>query len=177
MAAKSRPHAAVFRQLGQLVEPGDVIVARFWGLTGWSMDLWMAASELFAILLVLPFILALPHLYVADIALCGTAGLLLSASYWTRPALVIAVTGRRQLLCCRISRPLRRTTITQAPLDAAQLADFRRGWIFGRLRYRGPGTDGKTVRLNVPAACRQGARAATEVSEGLAIAASESNDT
>jgi hypothetical protein len=167
MAAKAQPHAAAFRQLGELVEPGDVIVARFWGLTGWSMDVWMVAIQLFAILLVLPFFFGLRHLYAPDIALCATAVLLLNASFWTRPALVIAVTGRRQLLCCRISRPLWRTTITQAPLDAVRLADFRRGWLYGRLRYCGPGTDGKTVSLNVPAACREGARATAEAAQGL----------
>jgi hypothetical protein len=106
VAKTAQPHSAVFRRLGQLVEPGDEIVA---------------------------------------------------------------VTRRRQLLCCRMSRPFQRKTITQASIEAARLADFRRSWLFSRLRYCGPGTDGKTVRLNVPAACRQAAQTAVEASQGLAI--------
>ncbi len=168
VAKTAQPHSAVFRQLGELVEPGDEIVARFWGLTGWSMNLWFVLTDAFAVLLVLPFILGLHHLYVAAIVLCATAGVILSASYLTRPGLVIALTRRRQLLCCRMSRPFRGRTISQAPVEAAQLADFRPGWFFSRLRYSGPGTDGKTVQLNVPAACRRGVQAATEAAHGLA---------
>jgi hypothetical protein len=169
VAKAAQPHSAAFRQLGQLVEPGDEIVARFWGLTGWPMNLWFVMNEVFAILLVLPFILGLRHLYVTDIGVCGAAGVILTASYLTRPALVIAVTRRRQLLCCRMSRPFQRKTITQASIEAARLADFRRGWLFSRLRYCGPGTDGKTVRLNIPAACRQAAQMTVEAPQGLAI--------
>jgi hypothetical protein len=117
---------------------------------------------------VLPFVLGLRRLYGADIALCGAAGVVLATSFWTRPALVIAITRRRQLLCCRISRPFQRTTISHAPIEAAQLAGFRRGWLFSRLRYRGPGTDGKMVQLNVPAACRQAAQTATGAASELA---------
>jgi hypothetical protein len=168
VARTSQPHSAVFSQLSQLVEAGDEIVARFWGLTGWSMNVWMVAAQLFGVLLVLPFMLGLPRLYGADIALCGAATVVLSASFWTRPALVIAVTRRHQLLCCRISRPFQRKTISHAPIEAAQLAGFRRGWLFSRLRYSGPGTDGKMVQLNVPAGCRQAAQMATEAASGLA---------
>ncbi|MDR2988347.1 MAG: hypothetical protein LBV34_26290 [Nocardiopsaceae bacterium] len=157
MARTAEPYRAVFRQLEQLVAPGDQITSRLWGLTGWSMKWWMVATELFAILLLLPFILGLPGLYAADMALCGSAGVLLSASWWTRSVLVIAITSQHQLLCCRISRPLLRKTITQAPREAAQFAGFRRGWLFSQLSYRGPGTGGKTVRLNIPAQFRQAA--------------------
>jgi len=169
VARTTQPHSAVFSRLNQLVEPGDEIVARFWGLTGWSMNLWIATENLFGIVLVLPFMLGLRRLYGADVAVCGTAGLLLSVSFWTRPALVIAVTRRRQVLCCRVSRPSQRKMITKAPIEAAQFAGFRRGWLFSRLRYMGPGTDSKTVCLNVPAACRQAVQATAEAASGLAI--------
>ena len=162
MARTVQPPSAAFRQLSRNVEPDDEIVATFWGLTGWSMNLWTVTTLTFAILLVLPFMLGLRPLYGADLALCGTVGVLLSASFLTRPALVIAVTRRRQLLCCRISRPFQRTTITQAPIEAAQFAGLRRGLFFSRLRYAGPGTDGRMVRLNIPAACRQAVQATTE---------------
>jgi hypothetical protein len=59
------------------------------------------------------------------------------------------------------ARPFLRKTITQAPLEAAWFGGFRRGWLFSQLRYRGPGTDGKTVRLNIPARCRQAAETVT----------------
>jgi hypothetical protein len=49
-----------------------------------------------------------------------------------------------------LSRPFLRKTITQAPLEAAWSGGFRRGWLFSQLRYRGPGTDGKTVRHPAP---------------------------
>jgi hypothetical protein len=58
---------------------------------------------------------------------CGTVGVLLATSFWVRPALVIAITGQRPLLYCRISRPSQRTTISQGTLEAVQLADSRRG--------------------------------------------------
>lgn len=164
VAKTAQPFSAASRQLSQLVEPGDEIVATFWGLTGWSMNLWMVTNQFFAVLVILPFILNLPRLYDVDIALAFTVGVLLSASYLTRPALVIAVTRRRQLLCCRTSRPFHRRTISQAPIETARLADFRRGWLFSRLRYMGPGTKGSTVRLNVPAACRDAAQATAEAS-------------
>jgi hypothetical protein len=164
MAAQSRD--AVFRQLSQLVEPGDEIDARFWGLTGWSMNVWMVICQLNALLLVLPIILGLRRLYDAEFGLCVTVGVVLAASFWTRPGLMIAVTRRRQLLCCRVSRPLHRKTISHAPLEAAQLADFRRGWLFGRLRYCGPGTNGKVVHLNVPAVCRLAAQTTAEAASG-----------
>jgi hypothetical protein len=93
--------------------------------------------------------------------LCGSVGVLLSASFWTRSVLVIAVTSQRRLLCCRISRPFLRKTFTQAPREAAWFAGFRRGWLFSHLRYRGPGTGGRTVRLNIPARCRQAAETVT----------------
>lgn len=161
MARTAEPYPAVFRQLEQLVAPGDQITSRLWGLTGWSMNWWIVATELVAILLVMPFMLGLRGLYTADLALCGSAGVLLSASFWTRPVLIIAITSQRQLLCCRISRPILHKTITQAPLEAAHFAGFRRGWLFSQLRYRGPGTDGKTARLNIPARCRQAAETVT----------------
>ena len=161
MARTAEPYPAVFRQLEQLVAPGDQITSRLWGMTGWSMNSWIVATELFAILLVVPFMLGLRGLYGADLALCLSAGVLLSASWWTRSVLVIAITGQRQLLCCRISRPFLHKTITQAPLEAAWFAGFRRGWLFSQLRYRGPGTDGKTVRLNIPGRCRQVAESVT----------------
>jgi hypothetical protein len=157
IARTAEPYPVVFRQLEQLVAPGDQITSRLWGLTGWSMNWWIVATELFAILLVVPFMVGLRGLYAADLALCGSMGVLLSASFWTRSVLVIAITSQRQLLCCRISRPFLHKTITQAPLEAAWLAGFRRGWLFSQLRYRGPGTGGKTVRLNIPARCRQAA--------------------
>lgn len=170
MAKTPKPFSAAFSQLSQLVEPGDEIVAVFWGLTGWSMNLWFVTNQVFAVLAVLPFALSLRHLYDADIALVFIACVLLLGSYFTRPALVVAVTRRRQLLCCRISRPFRGQTISQGPIETARLADFRRGWLFGRLRYMGPGTKGSTVRLNVPAACRDAAQATAEASEpGSAI--------
>ncbi len=161
MAKTAEPYPAAFRQLEKLVAPGDEIVARLWGLTGWSVNWWIVTSEVFAVLLVLPFMLGLRSLYAADLALCGSAGALLSASWWTRSVLVIAITSQRQLLCCRISRPFQRKTITQVPIETAFFADFRRGWLFSQLRYRGPGTDGKTARLNVPARCRQAAATLT----------------
>jgi hypothetical protein len=162
IARTAEPYPVVFRQLEQLAAPGDQITSRLWGLTGWSMNWWIVATELFAILLVVPFILGLRGLYAADLALCGSMGVLLSASFWTRSVLVIAITSQRQLLCCRISRPFQRTTITQAPIEAAQFAGLRRGLFFSRLRYAGPGTDGGMVRLNIPAACRQAVQATTE---------------
>jgi hypothetical protein len=125
------------------------------------MNWWIVAAELFAILLVLPFILGLRGLYTADLALCGSVGVLLSASFWTRSVLVIAFTSQRQLLCCRITRPFLHKTITQAPLEAAWFTGFRRGWLFSQLRYRGPGSGAKTVRLNIPARCRQAAETVT----------------
>jgi hypothetical protein len=164
MAKKAEPYRALFSHLEQHVAPGDEIAARFWGLTGWSMNWWMVTSQVFAILLVVPFILGLRRLYDADIVLCGSAGVLLSASWWTRSVLVIAITRQRQLLCCRISRPFQRKTITQAPVEAFSLADFRRGWLYSQIRYRGPGTDGKTVRVNIPAGCRQAAKTMTQAS-------------
>lgn len=168
MAKTAEPYRAVFSQLEQHVAPGDEIALRFWGLTGWSMNWWMVASQVFAILLVLPFVLGLRRLYGADIALCGSAAVLLSASWWTRSVLVFAITRQRQLLCCRISRPFQRKTITQAPIEAAWLADFRRGWLYSQLWYRGPGTNGKTVRVNIPASCRQVAETVTEAASGMA---------
>jgi hypothetical protein len=159
VARTAQPPSAAFRQISQLLEPGDEIVATFWGLAGWSMNLWIVTNQLFAVLLIVPFMLSLRHLYDADLVVCVTVGVLLSASFLTRPVLVIAVTRRRQLLCCRTSRPFQRQTISQAPIETARLADFRRGWLYSRLRYMGPGTKGSTVRLNVPAACRDTAQA------------------
>ena len=167
MAKTAEPYGVVFTELEQHLAPGDAIAARFSGLTGWSMNWWMVTSQIFAILLVLPFMLGLRRFYDADIALGASAGALLSASWWTRPALVIAVTRQRQLLCCRISRPFQCKTITQAPIEAAWLADFRRGWLYSQLWYRGPGTQGKTVRVNIPAGCRQAAQTITEVAPGM----------
>ncbi len=168
MANTAEPYPAAFHQLESLVAPEDEIVARLWALTGWSMNWWMVTTEVFAVLLVLPFMLGLRGLYVADLALCGSAGALLSASWWTRSVLVITITRQRQVLCCRISRPMQRKTITQAPMEAARFADFRRGWLFSQLRYRGPGTDGKRVRLNIPARCRQTAATVAESASTIA---------
>lgn len=162
MAKTAGPPSAAVGRLSQLLEPGDEIVTTFWGLAGWSLNLWMVATEIFAVLLVLPFALGLRDLQNAALAVCGTAGFLLATSFWIRPALVIAVTRRRQLLCCRISRPLHRTTVSQAPVEAVRLAGFRSGWIYSRLRYTGPCTSGKTIRLNIPAGCRQAAQTTAE---------------
>lgn len=161
MAKTAEPFKAVFDQLEKLAAPEDQIAVRLWGLTGWSMNWWLVTSEVFAVLLVLPFMLGLRRLYGADLALCGSVGVLLSVSWWTRSVLVIAITSQRQLMCCRISRPFLRKTITQAPIEAAWFGGLRRGWLFTQLSYRGPGTDGKTTRLNVPARCRQAAEAVT----------------
>ena len=159
MAKTAEPFKKVFDQLESLAAPEDQIAARIWGFTGWSMNWWLVTSEVFAVLLVLPFMLGLRRLYDADLALCGSVGVLLSVSWWTRSVVVIAITSQRQLLCCRISRPLLRKTITQGPIEAAWFGGFRRGWLFSQLCYRGPGTDGKTARLNVPARCRRAAEA------------------
>lgn len=121
-----------------------------------------------AVLLVLPFILGLHRLYGADIAVCGSALALLSASFYTRPALVIAITGQHQLLCCRISRPSQRKTIAHGPVVTSWFAYFRRGWPYSQLGYRGPGTNGMTVRVSIPAACRQAAQTVTETASGMA---------
>jgi hypothetical protein len=112
--------------------------------------------------------LGLRRLTGADLALCAPAGVLLSASFWTRPALVIAITRQRQLMCCRISRPFQRKTITQAPIEPPGWGDFRRGWLFSQLRYRGTGTLGKTVRINIPAGCRQAAHTVTGAAPEIA---------
>ena len=168
MAKTAERYRAVFSQLEQRVAPGDEIAARFWGLTGWSMNWWLLTCQVLAILLVVPYMLGLRRLYGADLALGGSASVLLWASWWTRPALVIALTRQRQLLCCRISRPFQRKTITQAPIDAAWVGDVRRGWLFSQLRYRGPGTQGKTVRVNIPAAFRETAQTVTGVASGIA---------
>ena len=80
MAKTAEPYPAAFRQLEKLVAPGDEIAVRLWGLTGWSLNWWIVTSEVFAVLLVLPFMLGLRSLYGADLALCGSAGALLSAS-------------------------------------------------------------------------------------------------
>jgi hypothetical protein len=168
VAKKAEPYRAVFSRLEQDVAPGDEIAARFWGLAGWSMNWWILASEFFAIVLVLPFILGLHRLYNADLVLCGSAVVLLSASWWIRPVLVIAITRQRQLLCCRISRPFQRKSITQAPAQAASLGDFRRRWLYSQLRYRGPGTQDKTVLLNIPAGCRQAAQTVVDAASAIA---------
>jgi hypothetical protein len=162
VAKTAEPYLAVFRQLEALVAPEDEIAARVWGLTGWSMNWWLVTTEVFAVLLVLPFMLGLRRMYDADLVLCGSAGVLLSASWWTRSVQVIAISGQGQLLCCRITRPFQRKTISQGPIEAASFTDFHRGWLFSQLRYRGPGTDGKTVRLNVPARCRRAAETMTK---------------
>jgi hypothetical protein len=162
VARTAGPPSAALGRLSQLVEPGDEIVATIWGLSGWSLNLWMVATEIFAVLLALPFALGLHRFYNADLAICGTAGVLVGTSFWIRPALVIAVTRRRLLLCCRISRPFQRMTVSHAPIEAAQIGGFRRGWLFSQLRYVGPGTSGKTIRLNIPPACRQAAQAIGE---------------
>jgi hypothetical protein len=161
MARTAEPYPAAFRQMESQVTPGDEIVVRLWGLTGWSMNWWLVTTELFAVVLVVPFMLGLRHLYTADISLCGSVGVLLSASWWTRAALLISITSQGQLLCCRISRPFQRKTISSAPLETAWFGDFRRGRLFSQLRYRGPGTNGKTVRLNIPAGCRRAAETLT----------------
>jgi hypothetical protein len=160
--SKAGPPSAAMGRLSELLEPGDEIITVFWGLAGWSMNLWLVATEIFAVLLALPFALGLRGLQNADLAVCGTAAFLLGTSFWFRPALVIAVTRRGQLLGCRISRPLQRTTVSQAPVEAVRLAGFRGGRIYSRLWYAGPGTGGKTIRLNVPAGCRQAAQATAE---------------
>jgi hypothetical protein len=168
MAKTAEPYPAIYGELEKLLAPEDEIVARFWGMTGWSMNLWIVTSEVFALLLALPYVLGLRGLYGADLALCASAGALLSASWWTRSVLVIAITSQRQLLCCRISRPFFRKTILRTPVEAARFADFRRGWLFSQLCYCGPGTDGKTIRLNIPARCRQAAAIITESAPTIA---------
>ncbi len=168
MARTAGAPSAALGRLNQLVEPGDEIVVTVWGLAGWSMNLWMVATEIVVVLLALPHALGLHRLYNADLAICGAAGVLLGTSFWIRLAMVIAVTRRRVLLCCRISRPFQRITISQAPIEAAQIGGFRRSWLFSQLRYAGPCTSGKTIRLNVPPACRQAAQAISEdASPGL----------
>ena len=122
------------------------------------MNLWYAAMSALSVLFVLPYALGLSRLYGPDFAVLG-AGVLLNTWYITRPTLVIAVTEKRQLLACRVSRPFARKTFALAPVDAARFADFRRGWLYSRLRYRGPGTDGREMWLNVPAGCRLAAQA------------------
>jgi hypothetical protein len=47
--------------------------------------------------------------------------------------------------------------VTLAPIEAAWFGDFRRRGLFSQLCYRGPGTYGKTARLNVPSRCQQAA--------------------
>jgi hypothetical protein len=168
MAKTAEPFREVFSRLEQQVAPGDEIAVRFWGLTGWSLNWWWLTSQVFTILVVVPFILGLGRLYGADLALCASAGVLLAASWWTRPVLVIAITRQRQLLCCRISRPFQRKTITQAPIEAAWFGDFRRRWLYSQLRYRGPGTQGNTLRVNIPAGCWQAAQTVTGAASGIA---------
>ena len=73
MAKTAEPYRAVFRQMEQQVAPGDEIAARFWGLTGWSMNWSMVTGQVFAILLIVPFMLGLRRLYDADLVLCGSA--------------------------------------------------------------------------------------------------------
>jgi len=115
MARTAEPYPAAFSQLEQLMAPEDAIAVRLWGLTGWSMNWCIVVTELFAVMVVVPFALGLRGLYGADVAFCVSAGVLLSASWWTRSVLVIAITSQHQLLCCRISRPFPRKTITRAP--------------------------------------------------------------
>jgi hypothetical protein len=148
----------VFAQLSERAGPGDQITARFWGLAGGSINLWFVAMNALAVLFALPYALGLSWLYGPDFAVAGV-GAVLNVWYLTRPALVIAVTEQRQLLACRVSRPFARKTFAQAPVEAARLGDFRRGWLYSRLRYCGPGTDGREVWLNVPAGCRLAAQA------------------
>jgi hypothetical protein len=162
VARTAGPPTAALGRFGELLEPGDEIVTVFWGLAGWSMNQWLAATQTLAVLALLPWVFSgLRGLQNADLAFCG-AGFFVGSSFWIRPVLVIAITRRRQLLCCRISRPFQRTTVSQAPVEAARLADFRSGWLYSRLRYAGPGTGAKTITLNIPAACRQAAQTAAE---------------
>lgn len=154
MAKASGGHPAALTQLLRQVAPGDETIAGFWGLTGWSLNWWIAASQVFGILLVLPFMFGLRSLYNTTVPVCGCGVALLSASWWTRTALVIVITKQRQVLCCRIARPFQRKTISQAPIETVRLAYLHRGWLYGQVRYCGPGTNGKTVRLNLPAGCR-----------------------
>lgn len=168
MAKTAEPYRAVFSRLEQQVVPGDEIAGRFWGLTGWSLNWWMLASLAFAILLVVPYMAGLRRLYGADLAVCAVVGVLLSVSWWTRSALVIAITRQRQLLCCRISRPFHRESITQAPIEAVWFGDFLRGWLYSQFRYRGPGTQGKTVLVNIPAGRREAAQTVIEATSGIA---------
>lgn len=160
MSRTNPPYSAVFAQLSERAGPGDQIASRFWGLAGGSMNLWFVAMNALSVLFVLPYALGLSRLYGPDFAVIGV-GAVLNVWYLTRPALVIAVTEQRQLLACRVSRPFpfARKTFALAPVEAARLGDFRRGWLYSRLRYRGPGTDGKEVWLNVPAGCRLAAQA------------------
>jgi hypothetical protein len=122
MARSREPHPALFRSLEELVAPGDQTTTRLWGLTGWSMNWWIVATDALAVPLVVPFIAGLRELYTTDIAVCASAGVLLSASFWTRPGLAIAITSHGQVLCCRFSRPFMRTVIARAPMDAARFA-------------------------------------------------------
>jgi hypothetical protein len=168
VAGPGGPFQAAFSQLERQVAPGDEIIARFWGLAGWSLNWLLASGQVLGLALVVPFILGLRHLYPADLALCLPPSAVLQASLWTRPALVIAVTRQRQLLCCRISRPFRRTAISQAPMETASLTGLRRGWPYSQLRYCGPGTDARKIRVNVPNQCRQAAETVTGAASGIA---------
>ena len=82
---------------------------------------------------------------------CGTVGVLLATSFWVRPALVIAITGQRPLLYCRISRPSQRITelpdrMTVSPATA--LRYLRKGVTLpdGRqIEGHAPGVAGATL--------------------------------
>ena len=146
MARTAQPPSAALRQISQLLQPGDEIVATFWGLAGWSMNLWIVTNQFFAVLVIVPFMLSLRHLYDGDLVMCVTVGVLLSASFLTRPVLVIAVTRRRQLLCCRTSRPIQRQTISQAPIKTPGWRTSAAAGSTAGCGTMGPGTNGRTVR-------------------------------
>lgn len=151
MARTSGPYDG---EVDQFVGPGDEVIARISGLTGWSMNWWylvgFANVLMFGLFAGLPVMRGTRLSFGPGVWACLVVGALLGVSFWTRPALVIAVTRQRQVLCRRIARPLPRKTFAQASLEAAQFTQVRHSWPYAELRYSGPGTDGKTVRLNVP---------------------------
>jgi hypothetical protein len=159
-------------ELDQFVGPGDQITAQMVGLAGWSMNWWYVASFVnmlvFAVFVLFPVTGRTHPSFGPAFWTCLAVGTLLGAYWWTRPALVVAVTRQRQVLCRRIARPLLRRTFAQAPLEAAQFTPARNGWLFAELRYRGPGTNGETVRLNVPRQYRDAVRRIIEASSGQA---------
>jgi|SRR5215469_6307821 len=159
-------------ELDQFVGPGDQITAQIIGLAGWSMNWWYLANFVnmlvFAVFVLFPVTGRTHPSFGPAFWACIGVATLLGASFWTRPALVVAVTRQRQVLCRRIARPLPRKTFAQAPLEAAQFTRAGGGWLYAELRYSGPGTNGETVRLNIPRQYRDAVQRIIEASSGQA---------